>query len=104
MLLTGMHGKVNGFWPSHVGWQSTPHWPALGPVRMHAAGGVQPPQLPPHPSSPQSLPAQFGVQTHAPALQPWPAPQTFPHAPQLLLSVCVSVQVPLHFTCPLVEH
>ena len=58
-------------------------------------------RVPPQPSDavPQLSPAGHdvaGVQ-QLPLLHTCPAPQTFPHVPQLLLSVCVSLQVPLHF-------
>jgi hypothetical protein len=37
---------------------------------------------------------------HIPALQVCPIAQTRPHAPQLLLSVCVFTQVPEQLVCP----
>lgn len=40
------------------------HWPPA----LHCPGLAQLPQLPVQPSEPQFLPAQLGVQTHAPLL------------------------------------
>jgi hypothetical protein len=41
--------------------------------------------------TPEQNVGRVGGQTHLPATQLWPPAQTLPHAPQLLLSVCVSV-------------
>jgi hypothetical protein len=84
------------------------HVPSLPQV----SGLVHVPQamLPPQPSGavPQFCPAGHdvaGVQPQTPGVPPPPhicgAVQVVPHVPQLLLSVCVSVQLPLHFVCPL---
>src|SRR5579863_193431 len=37
---------------------------------------------------------------HVPALQTWPAPQAFPHAPQSAALLVRSTQTPLHAVCP----
>lgn len=43
-------------------------------------------------------------QLHTPPVHVDPGPHRLPHCPQLLLSVCRLVQVPLHTTSPGVAH
>jgi hypothetical protein len=56
------------------------------PLASHTAGEVHVPQLPPQPSSPQSLPVQFGVQQMPnPSFEPPPTQSPlFPVVPQQL--------------------
>ena len=42
-----------------------------------------------------------GPSVQTPRVQVWPCPQTLPHVPQLLKSVCGSMHAPLHLSLPL---
>jgi hypothetical protein len=75
--------------PDWTGRQVAAHLPLL----VQTCPPPQVPQVAPHWSGPQLLPAQFGVQ-HAPLWQVWPGEHTFPHVPQFWTSDCVSTQAP----------
>lgn len=82
--------------PAQQGWPRPPQGTQVEPLQV-AALPHPGRHVPPHPSSPQVLPAQFGTQAQTPpgpqvagALQVFPAQQACPTAPQ------VTQEVPLH--------
>jgi hypothetical protein len=62
IVSTQVEPQQSGVAPSQLGWQSVPPPPRQFPA-LHVWPVTQWPQLPPHPSGPQFLKEQFGVQT-----------------------------------------
>jgi hypothetical protein len=104
---------------THVGDAAVPHW-VFDPVHPHRPLLLLHESAPAHPMHvcppaphialvslasashvvPLQQPAQLALQTHCPALHAVPCAHMFPHAPQLLLSVCSLTQAPPQIVCP----